>query len=185
MVYNEELKREIPDGWEPVSISNLAPIKTGKEDANYATQEGEYHFFTCGERPLLCDDYVFDGKAVLLAGNGSFSVKRYEGKFNAYQRTYVLMPNKDELFAPIYFTVKDRVKNLTSGSRGSIVKFITKGDIEDIYMPLPQDNNLEFSKSLNSLFAQTSILYKQNIELIKLRDWLLPMLINGQVAVNS
>lgn len=185
MVYNNELNREIPENWEPVSISNLVPIKTGKEDANYATQEGKYHFFTCGEKPLMCDSYVFEGKAILLAGNGSFSVKRYDGKFNAYQRTYVFIPEKDELFAPIYFAVKDRVKSLTSGSRGSIVKFITKGDIEDIHIPLPKDSNLEFSKSLISLFSQASNLYEQNLELIKLRNWILPMLMNGQVTVKG
>jgi type I restriction enzyme S subunit len=183
MVYNVTLKREIPDGWEAVSVGKIVDIKTGKEDANYASENGKYHFFTCGESALRCDDFVFEGKAVLLAGNGSFSVKRYEGKFNAYQRTYVLIPKQDELYAPLYFSVNDKVKTLTSGSRGSIVKFITKGDIEDIYLPLPRNRELDFVKTLNDCFKETSRLYEQNLELVSLRDWLLPMLMNGQVTV--
>ncbi|EMB4673055.1 restriction endonuclease subunit S [Proteus mirabilis] len=185
MVYNPTLKREIPEGWEAVSVGNIVDIKTGKEDANYATENGKYHFFTCGESALRCDDFVFKGKAVLLAGNGSFSVKRYEGKFNAYQRTYVLIPKQDELYAPLYFAVNDKVKTLTSGSRGSIVKFITKGDIEDIYLPLPRNRELDFVKTLNDCFKESSRLYEQNLELVSLRDWLLPMLMNGQVTVGE
>jgi len=185
MVYNPTLKREIPEGWEAVSVGNIVDIKTGKEDANYATENGKYHFFTCGESALRCDDFVFKGKAVLLAGNGSFSVKRYEGKFNAYQRTYVLIPKQDELYAPLYFAVNDKVKTLTSGSRGSIVKFITKGDIEDIYLPLPRNRELDFVKTLNDCFKGSSRLYEQNLELVSLRDWLLPMLMNGQVTIGE
>ena len=183
MVYNATLKREIPAGWEAVSISNLVDIRTGKEDANYAAEDGQYHFFTCGEAPLRCNEFVFDGKAVLLAGNGSFSVKRYEGKFNAYQRTYVLIAHEPALFPPLYFVVNDRVKTLASGSRGSIVKFITKGDIEDIYLPLPKYRNFNFITVLASCFSQSSRGYEQNLELKRLRDWLLPLLMNGQVTV--
>ncbi|WP_193084885.1 restriction endonuclease subunit S [Halomonas sp. 3F2F] len=183
MVYNPTLKREIPDEWEAVSVENIVNIKTGKEDANYASENGKYHFFTCGESLLRCDHYVFDGKAVLLAGNGSFSVKRYDGKFNAYQRTYVLIPAEEELFAPLYFAVKDKIKTLTSGSRGSIVKFITKGDIKDIYLPLPKDRNFNFLSFLTLCFSKSSRLSEQDLEIASLRDWLLPMLMNGQVTI--
>jgi len=183
MVYNPTLKREIPAGWEAISVSEFAAIKTGKEDANYATDDGAFHFFTCGEAALRCNDFIFDGKAVLLAGNGSFTVKKYEGKFNAYQRTYVLIPNDENLFAPLYFVVLNRVSTLTSGSRGSIVKFITKGDIEDIFLPLPRNRELDFTSILSSLFSKSARLYEENIELTNFRDWLLPMLMNGQVTV--
>lgn len=182
MVYNEVLKREIPEGWELFSVSDLVDIKTGKEDANFAVEYGDYHFFTCGETNLRCNSYAFEGKAILLAGNGSFSVKKYKGKFNAYQRTYVLIP-EDSLFGILYFTVKDRVNSFVAGSRGSIVKFITKGDIESIYISLPKNKILEFAKVLNTLLDKSSSLYEENIRLEELRDWLLPMLMNGQVTV--
>lgn len=184
MVYNEVLKREIPEDWTPYSVADLVDIKTGKEDANFASDQGEYHFFTCGINNLRCDVYAFDGKAILIAGNGSFSVKKYEGKFNAYQRTYVLMP-EDSFFEILYFAIEDRVSSFTAGSRGSIVKFITKGDIENIYIPLPKEYDLEFNNILNTLLTRSSNLYNENLELEKLRDWLLPMLMNGQVTVKS
>jgi type I restriction enzyme S subunit len=56
-------------------------------------ENGEYPFFTCSRKIFSINKYAFDCKAVLLAGNnasGDFNVKYYEGKFNAYQRTYVI-----------------------------------------------------------------------------------------------
>lgn len=183
MIYNTILKREIPINWEFVAISDILDIKTGKEDANFSKDNGRYHFFTCGEKTLYCDEFAFDGKAVLLAGNGSFSVKKYEGKFNAYQRTYVLMPKDENLLAPLYYETSNKVERFTSGSRGSIVKFITKGDIENIVIPLPKNRDLSFMSILTKCFSKSTKLYEENLRLKKLRDWLLPLLMNGQIKV--
>lgn len=184
MVYNETLKREIPVGWEDKAIPDLSPIKTGKEDANFATDEGSYPFFTCGEEMLYCDVAAFSGKAVLLAGNGNFAVRVYDGEFNAYQRTYVLIPENVDYYSPVFYAVKDKIKTLTKGSRGSIIKFITKGDIEDIKLALPREGELQGCfDTLNNIADQISINNKQNQQLAQLRDWLLPMLMNGQVKV--
>lgn len=185
MVFNKELKREIPDGWNAVRVENLTPVVTGKEDANFATEDGEFHFFTCAEETSRCDKPAFNGHAVLLAGNGSLKVKYYSGRFNAYQRTYVLIPLDAKMWVPIYFAVSDRIKALTSGSRGSIVKFITKGDVADILLPLPTESNkLDFSL-LQSIFESILLRQNENQELATLRDWLLPMLMNGQVKVGA
>lgn len=185
MVFNKDLNREIPDGWNSIPISNLLNIKTGKEDANFATSDGKYPFFTCGDKILNCDDYAFEGKAILLAGNGTFGIKRYVGKFNAYQRTYVLIPNEESHFPQVYFAVKAQAQQLTDGSRGSIVKFITIGDIENINLVIPTDHSVCSTKLLNNLFDQSDYLIKENKELARLRDWLLPMLMNGQVTVSE
>ncbi len=183
MVYNDTLKREIPKGWEVKSLGEIVQLSVGREDANFATENGQYPFFTCAEKNLKCDVFAFDTKAILLAGNGSFSVKRYQGKFNAYQRTYVLEPIKDILYSIVYFLIKDNVEKFIYGSRGSIIKFITKGDIENIKIALP--NNLNFSKSINKYLLQAENLEKQNQQLSQLRDFLLPMLMNGQVGVGD
>ncbi len=87
----------VPEGWERKPISGIAPIVTGKKDANYGTENGKYLFFTCSQEPLKADGYSFDGDAVILAGNGDFSVRLYRGKFEAYQRTYVLIPNEKKM----------------------------------------------------------------------------------------
>ena len=184
MIYNETLKREIPEGWKMSSVQDFAPVLTGKEDANHATQSGEFHFFTCGEQNLRCDDFKFDGKAVLVAGNGNFSVKFFEGRFNAYQRTYVLIPNDEAHFALIYFAIFDAIKGLAQGSQGSIIKFLTKGNIEDVALPLPAQSDKEvFWESINTILSNILVNQTQNQELTQLRDWLLPMLMNGQVTV--
>jgi type I restriction enzyme S subunit len=182
MVFNEELNREIPFNWEVKKISELLPVITGKKDANFATKNGKYNFFTCGEQILKCNEYAFDGKAVLVAGNGNFNIKLYDGKFNAYQRTYVLIPRKKEHYSVIFFSVEDKINLLTNSSRGSIVKFITKGDIEDIAIPLPKSESIYLFSSLNNIIKKLEINIETNQKLEDLRDWLLPMLVNGQVT---
>ena len=184
MVFDETLKREIPKGWKPFKLSELVNLSTGKEDANFATEQGIYPFFTCSEKILKCDVYSFDTQAILLAGNGTFSVKRFTGRFNAYQRTYVLEPKSKNLYPIVYFVIIDNVIKFTSGSRGSIIKFITRGDIEHIDVVLPNDiENMRFSEVLYTYLLQAELLEKQNHQLTQLRDFLLPMLMNGQVSV--
>ncbi len=183
MVWNNELKKEIPNGWCVKKVSDLLPVVTGKQDANFATENGEYNFFTCGEEILKCDTYEFEGKAILVAGNGNFNIKLYEGKFNAYQRTYILIPNDERYYTLVYLAVRDRIASLAKGSRGSIVKFITKGDLEDIKIPLPKDENLDVFSQLNIITKKIEKNILENQKLIELRDWLLPMLMNGQVNI--
>ena len=74
------------------TLGELCSITTGKLDANANNHNGLYPFFTCGKDTLSIDNYAFDGEAILIAGNGDIGhTKYYCGKFNAYQRTYVLM----------------------------------------------------------------------------------------------
>lgn len=181
MVYNPILKREIPDGWTVERLKFLCDVTTGKEDASLATEKGLYSFFTCGDNVLRCDKAAFDGKAILVAGNGNFNVKYYEGKFNAYQRTYVLMPNNKKYFWPIYIGLLETISKFIKGSNGSIVKFIKKGDIEDVSILLPK--NLELLNVFNGCLTYIDRVKKENSYLSNLRDFLLPMLMNGQVSV--
>ncbi len=185
MIYSPELKREIPKNWQVRSMSEILPVVTGKRDANHATIDGEYNFFTCGEEILKSDTYKFEGKAILVAGNGNFGVKLYNGKFDAYQRTYVLIPKNESLYTIVYLATLDMVASLTKGSRGSIIKFITKGDLEDIQVPLPKDIecNINLLESLNKITEKIEANRQESQKLAHLRDWLLPMLMNGQVRV--
>ena len=175
------LKRDIPESWSTIQLSDLLPVLTGKEDANFATSDGKFSFFTCSEDVYKCDSYAFSGKAVLLAGNGNFNIKLYNGKFNAYQRTYVLIPNDVKHYTNVYFSVKDRIQHLTNGSRGSIVKFITKGDIETIPIALPPRGYDHLFEVLNSVSDLLESNLRENQRLKELRDYLLPLLMNGQI----
>jgi type I restriction enzyme S subunit len=77
---------------ESVKLGNLCNITTGKLDANAMVNNGLYKFFTCAEDPYQIDNYAFDTEALLISGNGANVgyIHYYNGKFNAYQRTYVL-----------------------------------------------------------------------------------------------
>lgn len=180
MVWSEELKREIPEGWEVKNAYEIADIKTGKEDANHATKNGKYPFFTCANDVLRCDDYKFDGNVILIAGNGDFNVKHYNGKFNAYQRTYVITPHNDKYVGVFHLSCKQTVEKFIKGSNGSIVKFITLRDIQNIkILDCKNDKLLE---PFNVFLEKIDLLKKENQELSSLRDFLLPLLMNGQVT---
>ena len=73
-------------------LGNICSITTGKLDANAMVENGKYPFFTCAEEVFNIDNYAFDTEALLISGNGANLgyIHYYNGKFNAYQRTYVL-----------------------------------------------------------------------------------------------
>ena len=162
--------------------SALPNIVTGKEDANFSSPNGKYNFFTCSSNTLKCDEYAFNASSILIAGNGEFNVKHYTGKFNAYQRTYVLIPDL-EYYALLYLASMYQIKSFKSAASGSIVKFITKGDIENIPVFIP-DNKAILNK-FNCLLMLQEQYQKESDELASIRDWLLPMLMNGQAAIED
>ncbi|MEE0334838.1 MAG: restriction endonuclease subunit S [Catenibacterium mitsuokai] len=86
-------------------IGDITKIRTGKLDANAADENGKYPFFTCSKEPLKINTYSYDCECVLVAGNGDLNVKYYNGKFDAYQRTYIIEDDSDGLlFMPyLYF----------------------------------------------------------------------------------
>ena len=183
MVWNSELKKEIPGCWKVLDLKNILNVITGKEDANFSTKNGKYSFFTCSNDILKCDTPAFRGKAILIAGNGDFNVKYFDGEFNAYQRTYVLIPKEEKYIGEIYINSINTINKFKKGSNGSIVKFITKGDVENIKILVP-DNEillLELNKILNIVQNYKN----ENEKLIELRNDLLPMLMNGQINVDD
>lgn len=110
------------------TLGEITQITTGKLDANAQDLDGLYPFFTCGEDNLKINTAAFDTEAILLAGNGNFSVKYYKGKFNAYQRTYVIEPNL--VYGKwLYYLIMHHIAKITSGARGSTIKYLRIGDI--------------------------------------------------------
>ena len=89
-------------------LGDYVRIRTGKLDANASSENGQYPFFTCAVEPLKIDTYSYDCECVLVAGNGDLNVKYYNGKFDAYQRTYIIESlDKTVLSVPLssYVTV--------------------------------------------------------------------------------
>jgi type I restriction enzyme S subunit len=170
--------------WRERKLREFFPVKTGKKDANFSTLDGEYPFFTCSQNALRAPNYSFDGAALLLAGNGDFNLKYYRGKFEAYQRTYVLIPQNEKLLGFLYFLMSRFLNEITNGHRGSVINFITKGMIENFSVALPEDAKLEnISGLFNQLTLNIEANFKQNEKLTAVRDSLLPRLMSGKISV--
>ena len=90
---------------ETLSLNDACKITTGKLDANAMEKDGKYKFFTCSRGDFFINKYAFDCEALLISGNGEVGLsKYYKGKFNAYQRTYVLYDFKiDATFIKLCF----------------------------------------------------------------------------------
>lgn len=183
---NAEFENGIPKGWELKKIGkdNLLPIITGKKDANYGDDGGDYTFFTCAQKPIMAPDYSFDQSAIILAGNGDLSIKLFKGKFEAYQRVYVLTPYNLDYLNLLYYAIKDELKMLTQGASGSTIRFITKGMIERISTVIPNEIIFkQFNAIVDDIYEQKALIEKANSNLIKQRDLLLPRLMSGKLEV--
>ena len=105
-IKNESQKKS--KNWSFTRLSRVANIVTGSKNANYADDHGKYHFFTCAKKPKRSKDYSFEGESILLPGNGANVgyVTYYNGKFEAYQRTYVVQPYGDINSKYLYYHFK-------------------------------------------------------------------------------
>ena len=125
-----------------VRLGNYVKIKTGKLDANASSTDGKYPFFTCSKEPLKISTYSYDCECVLVAGNGDLNVKYYNGKFDAYQRTYIIEDNgSGTLYIPyLYFFMERYVEELRKQSIGGVIKYIKLGNLTDAIIELPDIN---------------------------------------------
>ena len=131
---------EIPKGWNVKKGKALYSITTGKLDANAEEPTGIYPFFTCSMFPKKINQYAFDCEALLVAGNGAVGFTQYyKGKFNAYQRTYVLSDfhNIYPLFLK-YYVSNNLKREVEQSSVGSVIQFIKLGDLQNFNIAFPE-----------------------------------------------
>lgn len=155
--YLEKLLDGAEVEWLPLSsLCNL--ITTGKLNANAMEDNGAYPFFTCNEEPYRINTYAFDLEAILISGNGSQvgHLNYYNGKFNAYQRTYILggfNENVDIMY--LYYYLMHTLKPyIHKNSRKGSVPYITMPMLENFKFPIPCPNNLEKSLAIQSEIVQ-------------------------------
>lgn len=120
-------------------LGDLTNIRTGKLDANAASPDGQYPFFTCSKETLRIAAYQYDCECVLVAGNGDLNVKYYNGKFDAYQRTYIIeSKDKRVLLVPyLYYFLDGYVETLREQAIGGVIKYIKLGNLTEAEIPLP------------------------------------------------
>ena len=132
----------ITSDWSNDQLGNLVNFKTGKLNSNAAVPKGHYPFFTCSQETFRTDTCAFDTECVLLAGNnanGVYPLKYFKGKFDAYQRTYVITPidtsRLDIRF--LYYAMRPMLEHLRSISTGAATKFVTLTILNGLVLQFP------------------------------------------------
>ncbi len=151
-------------------LGDYVKIQTGKLDANAASENGAYPFFTCAVEPLKIDTYSYDCECVLVAGNGDLNVKYYKGKFDAYQRTYIIQSLDSTKLLPkyLYFFLDMYVETLREQAIGGVIKYIKLGNLTEADIPLP---NVTIQQEIVGILEQSNyVVEKREQQLSKLDE---------------
>ena len=150
-----------------VKLGSICRISTGKLDANAMTDDGQYMFFTCSRDNYKTNTYAFEGEALLIAGNGDIgSVKYYDGRFNAYQRTYVLQHFTENIKYSQFYIENHLPQRVSKEKNVGTMPYIVLNTLTDMPVHLPQkevqnnitqlleyiDNNLKKENYISNLY---------------------------------
>jgi type I restriction enzyme M protein len=139
VIANWEPVIPVDPSWPSEQLGKLCTIRTGKKDVNSGNPEGKYPFFTCAREHTFSDVWSFDCEAILVAGNGDVgAVQYYQGKFEAYQRTYVLSDWANVSGRYLHFYLNGRLKEAVSKQKqGNTMPYIKLGMLSEFQIPLP------------------------------------------------
>ena len=152
-------------------LKTLAKYPTGKLNSNAAVEDGKYPFFTCAHDIYRIDQYSYDGEYVLLGGNnasGDFPIFYYNGKFDAYQRTYLIQPlSKDTDTKYLYYSIGLKLHQMKANASGTATKFLTQ--------PILNSMNIEYrdileQKRIADILSAYDNLIENNNKRIKLLE---------------
>lgn len=148
-----------------LKVGNITKIRTGKLDANASSPDGKYPFFTCSKNPLKISTYSYDCECVLVAGNGDLNVKYYNGKFDAYQRTYIIEDNSNGLlYMPyLYYFFEGYIEKLRKQSIGGVIKYIKLGNLTNALIELPSIEEQKYIVSLINISSELIDLRRETI----------------------
>ncbi len=154
----------IPKDWKLIKLGSICGrITTGKLDANAMVANGQYRFYTCAKSFYQIDKYAFDAEALLVSGNGANVgyIHYYKGKFNAYQRTYVLLEFRESIrFVQNYLGQRLAERIRVEVNAGN-TPYITMGTLTEMNIILPT--------SLKEQEAIAEILSDLDTELISIK----------------
>ena len=136
----DEIPFDIPDSWCWVRLYDIVFIETGKKDANFGDASGKYNFYTCAMEPIKAKSYSYDGDYLILPGNGAnvgMSI-HYIGKFEAYQRTYLLSKKTNDISFPYLQIILNAYwKDYNKDKQyGSAIPYIKLGNLENFLVPM-------------------------------------------------
>lgn len=141
---------DLPARWTYTCLKNICEIQTGKRDANFGDENGNFPFFTCAKNPIKSKTYSYEMNAILIAGNGDISnISRYKGKFEAYQRTYILKMDDFLNDKFIFYAIKDRWLRYNKDKMfGSAIPYVRLGNLENYSIPFPPSEEQQYIVSL-------------------------------------
>ena len=182
MVWNEKLKREIPEGWDDVILNDFLIIKNGRDHKLLAT--GNYPVYGSGGEMRRVSAYLYNGEAILMPRKGSLNNIMYVNKafwtVDTMFYSEMKIPNCAKY---VFFAIKDI--DFTRWDSGTGVPSMTASLLYSIPLVKPNDLILQiFDNVLLPIFQKLEKVQLENENLTKLRDSLLPLLMNGQVSVN-
>ena len=136
------LKKHVSE-YKTIKLGNLCNITTGKLDANAMKENGKYRFYTCAEEYYYIDEYAFDTEALLISGNGANVgyIHYYKGKFNAYQRTYVLDKFSENINYIKIFLDNNLKARISSEVRAGNTPYITLPTLSEMKIQIPIRND--------------------------------------------
>ncbi len=149
--------------WQRVRIGDICEITTGSLDANEMVHYGKYRFYTCAKEYYFIDKYAFDTEAILISGNGAYVgyVHYYKGKFNAYQRTYVLDNFSEHIIFVKYFLTMFLQSHIQTNKNEGNTPYIVMATLKDFEIFLPP---------LNEQIAIANILSDLDHEIASLKN---------------
>ena len=188
-LYIEKIKNNNDDIFEEKTLDEFCNIFTGKKNANASVDNGQYKFFTCAPEPLNINTYIYDGPAIIVAGNGAYTGRTtfFNGKFDLYQRTYGITTLEDNdyiylLYAMVY---NDLQNDIMGGTHGSAIPYIVFNDIAKFKVKYNENIFKTLSNQIKSLLIKIKSNELENESLIQLRDTLLPKLMNGEIDLDK
>lgn len=180
-IYNEMIANNSTNGTMS-TLGEISTIKTGKLNSEAAVINGIYPFFTCSQETYRTNTFSFDQEAVLLAGNNAsaiYPLKIYCGKFDVYQRTYVISSNNRFVSnKQLYFVLKQQLNEFKGISSGTTTKFLTMKILTPIPVVIaPEDIATSFINITNKIFET---IFQNQREIEHLRE--LQMLVLGELS---
>lgn len=186
-LYIEKIKNNNDINFEEKTLDEFCNIFTGKKNANASEENGQYKFFTCAPEPLSINSYIYDGPAVIVAGNGAYTGRTnfYNGKFDLYQRTYGITTNNDYIYLFYAMIYTDLQNAIMGGTHGSAIPYIVMNDIAKFKVKYNKELFDELSQEIKVLLLKIKSNEAQNETLEQLRDTLLPKLMNGEIDLDK
>ncbi len=186
-LYIEKIKNNDDINFEEKTLDEFCNIFTGKKNANASEENGQYKFFTCAPEPLNINSYIYDGPAVIVAGNGAYTGRTnfYNGKFDLYQRTYGITTNNDYIYLFYAMVYMDLQNDIMGGTHGSTIPYIVMNDIAKFKVKYNKKLFDELSKEMKILLLKIKSNELQSETLTRLRDTLLPKLMNGEINLDK